>query len=60
MNELWLFKKYPRSKKVCRNCQTSRWGLMRPNYPFCSVQCREQFLEMLPPNLEGVSAHSSP
>jgi hypothetical protein len=46
MKRLRLFKKYPRAKKICRNCQTSRWGLMRPNYPFCGVQCRTQFIEL--------------
>jgi hypothetical protein len=30
----WLFKKYPRGKKTCDYCNTTRWGLARPNFPF--------------------------
>jgi hypothetical protein len=41
----WLFKKYPRGKKTCDYCNTTRWGLARPNFPFCSPVCKQAYQE---------------
>ncbi len=37
----WLFKKYPRTKKVCIGCGAA-YGMVRPNYPYCTKECREK------------------
>lgn len=34
----WLFKKYPRAKKVCIGCGAN-YGMIRPNYPWCTKEC---------------------
>lgn len=40
-----LFKKAPRAKQTCNYCNSSRWGLARPNWPFCKKKCKEAFKE---------------
>lgn len=36
---LWK-KRYPRAKPRCKRCDTTRWGLARPNFPYCSPVCK--------------------
>ena len=44
----WLFtNKPPRSKKRCDYCNTTRFGLARPNFTFCSPRCFEAFNEAI-------------
>jgi hypothetical protein len=42
----WLFKKYPRTKSVCIGCG-GNFGLMRPNHPYCTRECKQKALKRM-------------
>lgn len=37
----WLFKKYPRPKRICLGCD-GNFGLVRPHFPYCTKECQEK------------------
>lgn len=37
----WLFKKYPRPKRICVGCG-GNFGLVRPHFPYCTRECKEK------------------
>lgn len=45
----WLFRKYPRTKKVCIGCG-GNYGLVRPHYPYCTREYKEKHYK--PPNTQ--------
>lgn len=56
--------KPPRQKSTCNFCNTTRFGLERPNAPFCSLYCKAWFANCTehykPPNQYELPLHKPP